>query len=77
MRKVGTCEAKTHFSALVDAAERGEAIVITRNGKPVAQLGPLADRAGANARAALGRILARRLQIGIPVRELLEEGRNW
>jgi prevent-host-death family protein len=32
--------AKTHLSQLVARAERGERIIIARNGKPVAQLGP-------------------------------------
>ncbi len=32
--------AKTRLSQLVDRAERGERIIIARNGKPVAQLGP-------------------------------------
>jgi prevent-host-death family protein len=39
MRQVGVLEAKTHFSALLDAVEReGEEIVITRHGRPVARL---------------------------------------
>jgi prevent-host-death family protein len=32
--------AKTHLSQLVARAEKGERIVLARNGKPVAQLGP-------------------------------------
>jgi prevent-host-death family protein len=32
--------AKTRLSQLVARAERGERIIIARNGKPVAQLGP-------------------------------------
>jgi antitoxin (DNA-binding transcriptional repressor) of toxin-antitoxin stability system len=32
-------EAKTHFSELVAAVERGEEIMIARRGKPVAKLG--------------------------------------
>jgi prevent-host-death family protein len=32
--------AKTHLSRLVARAEKGERIVIARDGKPVAQLGP-------------------------------------
>lgn len=41
MREVGVREAKTHLSALLDSVERGgEAVVITRNGKPVARLSP-------------------------------------
>ena len=41
MREVGLLEAKTHLSALVADVERGgETIVITRHGKPVAELAP-------------------------------------
>ena len=39
MREVGILEAKTHLSALVEEVERkGEEIIITRHGKPVAEL---------------------------------------
>lgn len=31
-------EAKTHLSRLIDRVERGEEIVLARNGKPVARL---------------------------------------
>lgn len=41
---MGVFEGKTQFSALVDAAERGEATVITKRGRPVAQIAPLAAR---------------------------------
>ena len=37
---VGTFEAKTRFSALLDAVERGEEVTITRHGEPVARLVP-------------------------------------
>lgn len=40
MNSVAAFEAKTHFSALLDRVERGEEIVITRHGKPVARLVP-------------------------------------
>ncbi len=40
MTEVGSFEAKNTFSALLDRAEHGEEIVITRRGKPVAKLGP-------------------------------------
>lgn len=36
-------EAKTHLPRLLRAAERGETVIITRHGKPVAQLGPVQD----------------------------------
>ena len=38
---VNIYEAKSAFSRLIAAAERGETIVIARNGRPVAQLGPV------------------------------------
>lgn len=40
MRSVPVVEAKSHFSALLAAVEAGEAIVITRHGRPVAHLVP-------------------------------------
>jgi len=42
MKQVGIFEGKTHFSALVDDAERGESTLITRKGKPVARIVPVA-----------------------------------
>ena len=45
MTQVGILEAKTRLSALVEQIEAGgEAIVITRPGRPVAKLGSLDDR---------------------------------
>jgi prevent-host-death family protein len=38
MREVGAFEAKNTLGALLDCVERGEEIVITRHGKPVARL---------------------------------------
>lgn len=38
IREVGTYEAKTHFSKLLDDVEAGKKIIITRHGKPVAEL---------------------------------------
>ena len=37
---VGAFEAKTHFSRLLERAHEGTVFVVTRRGKPVAQLGP-------------------------------------
>ena len=41
MQTVNIHHAKTHFSRLVDAAAKGEEIVIARAGLPVARLVPL------------------------------------
>jgi prevent-host-death family protein len=43
-RTVGAFEAKTHFSALLEEIERGREITITKHGRPVAKLVPVADR---------------------------------
>lgn len=40
MREVGTFEAKTHLSALLDEVSRGETIIITKRGRAVARLTP-------------------------------------
>jgi prevent-host-death family protein len=37
---VSVAEAKNHFSTLLRSVEEGQSVVITRNGKPVAQLIP-------------------------------------
>ena len=38
MRMVGLAEAKAGLSALLDAVEAGEEVVITRRGQPVARV---------------------------------------
>ncbi|MBD2422758.1 type II toxin-antitoxin system prevent-host-death family antitoxin [Cyanobium sp. FACHB-13342] len=38
MRSVGLAEAKAQLSALLDAVEMGDEVVITRRGQPVARL---------------------------------------
>ena len=60
MNEFGAFEAKNKFSALLDRVERGEEIVITRHGQPVARLIPNSggiDRA--QAQTAVERIRAR------------------
>lgn len=60
LREVGAFEAKNTLGTLLDRVERGEEIVITRHGKPVARLVPDAvgiDRS--RARAAFERLRER------------------
>jgi prevent-host-death family protein len=40
MQTFQASEAKTHFLRILDDVERGESVVITRHGKPVARLVP-------------------------------------
>jgi len=61
MREVGILEAKTNLSALVDAVDRdGEEIIITKHGKPVAQLSK--PRATARGRKLSGPELAEKFR---------------
>lgn len=50
--QVNLYEAKTQLSQLVDAASRGETIIIAKSGTPVAKLVPLND--GAKPKIKLG-----------------------
>jgi prevent-host-death family protein len=43
MHVVGTFEAKTNLSGLLDQVEQGEQIVITKHGKPIARLMPMVN----------------------------------
>ena len=72
MSTVTAYEAKTHLPRLLREVERGERIVITRHGKPVAELVPV----GTGAREDFERLHARRLALrarlpSIPLEELL------
>lgn len=60
MAEVGAFEAKNTLSALLERAERGEEIVITRRGRPVAKLVPFQSAPGSEqALLAAERIRAR------------------
>ena len=54
---IGSFAAKTHFAALLEKAQRGTVFIVTKRGRPVAQLGPT-DRQGARPRfgSAEGRV---------------------
>jgi prevent-host-death family protein len=60
MKSLSLREAKSHFSAVVDAAERGQATTITRRGRPAAVVMPVesAARLAAVARPSFFSLLA-------------------
>jgi prevent-host-death family protein len=80
MKEVGAFEAKNTLSALLDLAERGEEVIITRHGKEVARLVP--PRGAVNrdsARQAADRIRAMSKGVtlgGISIKDLINEGRR-
>ncbi len=80
MADIGAYDAKTHLPKLLERVEKGERFVITRHGKPVAELIPVAardteaiSRAIADVRAVRQR-LARR---GVQLRDVLNESESW
>ena len=64
MREIQASEAKTHLPQLLDEVERGETILITRYGRPVARLVPEAERRQAEISQAVDRIARRRTSAG-------------
>ena len=79
MTTVGAFEAKTHFSALLERVARGEEIVITRHGRPVARLFPAVadeDEKVERAIAALKSFRQGATLGGLSWKELRDEGRR-
>ena len=81
MREIQASEAKTHLPQLLDEVERGETIVITRHGRPIARLVPEAAHRKADIEAAIEEIRAAGKRNGrISVAEILsarDEGRRF
>jgi prevent-host-death family protein len=79
MREVPASEAKTHLPQLLDEIERGESIAITRHGRPVAHLTPVALDRSRSARAVEAiRALGKKTK-GMTAAEIIEardEGRR-
>ena len=77
--EVGAYEAKTHLSELLERVVKGERIVITRHGTPVAELTRI-DRRGrgsvAETVASLRAFRDGRRLGDLSVREMIEDGRR-
>jgi prevent-host-death family protein len=72
MREIQASEAKTHLPQLLDDVERGETIVITRHGRPIARIVPETQRRQEEIDKAIEAIKALRKRTGkITVDELL------
>lgn len=79
MRTVGTLEAKTHLSTLLEQVERGEEITITRHGRAVARLVPVGAVSRDQVENTVARLKAFRKgrSLGdLSVKALIEEGRR-
>ena len=78
-KEVGTFEAKTHLSALLDEVERGAEVVITRRGIAVARLVPTqaARRSGDDDAVARAKAFAKHQTLGrVSWKSLRDEGRR-
>jgi prevent-host-death family protein len=80
METVGSYEAKTHLSQLLDRVSRGESFTITKHGTPVARLIPLEEKSQTDVRQVIEEI--RRFRRERPIRmsvdeikEMINEGR--
>jgi prevent-host-death family protein len=81
MTTVGSFEAKTHLAKLLERVARGEKIVITRRGKPVAMLVPPPADGEKDVKKVAKELLAYRDRVkrtlgDLSVREMVEEGRR-
>jgi prevent-host-death family protein len=79
MTEIGAYDAKTHLPKLLERVEKGERFVITRHGKPVAELIPVAARdtvAIARAIAEVRAVRQRLARRGVRLRDVLGKGRS-
>lgn len=75
MKTVNVHEAKSTLSRLLEEVERGETVVIARNGRPVAELSAIVKPTLAAGVAAV-RAQHRVMLGGVSIRELIDEGRK-
>ena len=72
MREIQASEAKAHLPSLLDDFERGETLIITRHGKPIARIVPEAELRRAEVDRALAEIdKFRKTMPRIPLEEIL------
>jgi prevent-host-death family protein len=81
MREVQSSDAKARLPQLLDEVERGETVIITRHGRPIARIVPEAERRQQEVDRAIEAIKAVRARTGkITVDDLLSarhEGHSY
>ena len=76
--RIAAAQARKTLGALLDQAERGDEVVITRNGRPVARLVSANGFDREKARQAAEKIIARSKGVtlgGLKIKDLINEGR--
>lgn len=72
MREIQSSEAKAHLPQILDDVERGETVVITRHGRPIARIVPEASRRREEIDRAIAHIKTLQRKVGpISLDELL------
>ncbi len=80
MATVGSYEAKTHLPKLLEKVAKGERIVITKHGLPVAELVPSSGRGATDVKTVIKELKKLRKKIrlgGLSLRDMIEEGRRF
>ncbi|UEM20457.1 type II toxin-antitoxin system prevent-host-death family antitoxin [Skermanella mucosa] len=81
MRKIQSSEVKARLPQILDEVERGETVIITRHGRPIARIVPEVDNRAAEIRKTMDRIAAfRQTMPRLSVEEILSarhEGHNY
>lgn len=79
MREIGACEAKTHLPQLLERVKKGERFLITKHGRPVAELVPVRKRDPQRIRKAIENLKALQAthDLGsLSACDMIEEGRQ-
>ncbi len=79
MPEIGAYEAKTHLPKLLERVEKGERFVITRHGRPVAELTPFAGRDADGIRLAICELRSVRKAFerrGIRLKDIIRPGES-
>jgi prevent-host-death family protein len=77
---IGTYEARTHWSEVIQDVKKGERYVITHHGEPIAELVPpqpqtKQERSKRAARQLL-ELMAQRPPVPVDIKDAIEEGRD-
>ncbi|MGC2200335.1 MAG: type II toxin-antitoxin system prevent-host-death family antitoxin, partial [Stellaceae bacterium] len=76
---IGTFEAKTHLTRLLDRVAAGEQITITRHGTPIARLVPVTPKTPQQIRETIAKLknFSKGQTLGgLKIRDLIDEGRR-
>ena len=79
MLEIGSYEAKTHLPGLLSRVAKGEKIVITKHGSPVAMIVPYIAEKSKSTKAVIAEIRQYRKKLklkGLSIKDMIEEGRR-